>query len=101
MALILAQQSRERTLDLQAKDEDGDVVSLGANDVVRVKIGRRRQTPILDLDSAANSANGSSITKNSPSANFARVLIHEDDMALLEPGTYSFEFAIYDNAARS
>ena len=94
MSLILAQKKRKLIRDIVIKDADGDTVTPGANDVVRIKIGRVRQAPILDLDSAAASANGSTITKGASN----RVQIVQADMDLLSPGVYSFEVSLVDNA---
>lgn len=99
MSLILAEQSRQLVRDLTIQDSAGSTITPGANDVVRVKIGRRGSAPILDLDSAAASDNGSTFAKNSPTSGKSRLTIAAADMALLEPGVYSFEFGLYDNAA--
>lgn len=97
MTLILAHKGRKLVRDLTIKDADGESISPGANDVLRVKIGRRGAAPILDLDSAAPSANGSTITKNVSGAK-NRLEIDQDDMNLLEPGIYTLEFGLVDNA---
>lgn len=80
------------------QDADGNTVSPGANDVVRVKIGRSRETPLLDLDTVAASANGSKVTKNTPTAGSNRVEISQLDMGNLEPGVYGLELSLVDNA---
>lgn len=98
MSLILAQKKRKLIRDITIKDSAGATVSPGANDVVRVKIGRVRQVPILDLDSAAASANGSTVAKNTPSAGVNRVSVSQADMDLLSPGVWSFEVSLVDNA---
>jgi hypothetical protein len=98
MSLILGHKKRKLIRDIVIKDADGETVAPGVNDVVRVKVGRIRQTPILDLDSAAASSNGSTILKNTPSAGSNRVSIVQADMDLLSPGVYSFEVSLADNA---
>jgi hypothetical protein len=98
MSLILGHKKRKLIRDITIKDSAGDTVTPGTNDVVRIKIGRVRQVPILDLDSAAASANGSTVTKNSPSTGVNRVAIHQDDMDQLSPGVYTFEVSLVDNA---
>lgn len=98
MSLILGHKKRKLIRDIVIKDADGETVAPGVNDVVRVKVGRIRQTPILDLDSAAASSNGSTISKNTPSAGSNRVSIVQADMDLLSPGVYSFEVSLADNA---
>lgn len=98
MSLILAQKKRKLTRDIVIKNSAGDAIVPGANDVVRIKVGRIRQAPLLDLDSAAASANGSTITKNTPSSGYNRVAISQTDLDLLSPGVYSFEVSLVDNA---
>lgn len=98
MTLILAQKKRKLIRDITIKDSAGDTVLPGVNDVVRIKIGKIRQVPSLDLDSASASANGSRVTKNTPSAGSNRVEVMQEDMDLLSPGIYSFEVSLVDNA---
>lgn len=98
MSLILAHKKRKLIRDITIKDADGATVTPGANDVVRIKVGRVRQAPILDLDSAAASSNGSTVAKNTPSSGSNRVSIVQADMDLLSPGVYSFEVSLVDNA---
>ena len=66
-------------------------MTFSAGDVFRVKIGRDNETPLLDLDSAAASANGSSLTAANPTT----LTLNEDDMTM-DAGLYSLEAAIYD-----
>jgi hypothetical protein len=98
MSLILGFQGRKLIRDITIKDSALAVISPGTNDVVRIKIGRIGQTPLLDLDSAVASAGGSTIAKNTPSAGINRVQISQVDMSTLKPGVYSFEVALVDNA---
>ena len=97
MTLISANKSRKLTRDLTILDVDLAAVVPGANDVVRVKIGLRGETPLLDLDSAAASANGSTITKNTPSSGINRLEIVALDMGIT-PGVYTLELSLVDNA---
>ena len=96
MALLLAHKNRKFTRDLVMLDADGATVVPGDSDVARIKIGLRGETPVLDLDSATNSANGSSVSLNTPSSGTTRLQILAADMAIT-PGVYTLEFAIYDN----
>ena len=98
MSLILAQKKRKLIRDITIKDSAGDTVTPGANDVVRIKIGKARQIPSLDLDSAAASTNGSTVSKNTPTAGSNRVEVVQADMDTLAPGIYSFEVSLVDNA---
>lgn len=98
MSLILGHKKRKLIRDITIKDSDGVAVVPGANDTVRVKIGRTGQVPLLDLSSAAATANGSTITKNTPSSGVNRVQIVQTDMDTLDAGVYSFEVILVDNA---
>ena len=98
MSLILGHKKRKLIRDVTIKDSAGATVIPGVNDVVRVKIGRVRQVPILDLDSAAASVNGSTVTKNFLAAGVNRVEIEQADTDLLSPGVYTFEVSMVDNA---
>lgn len=98
MSLILGFQGRKLIRDITIKDSASATVVPGVNDVVRIKIGRTGQTPLLDLDSAAASAGGSTVLKNTPSSGVNRVQISQTDMDALAPGVYSFEVSLVDNA---
>lgn len=97
MTLILAHKNRKLTRDLTILDAAGATITPTANDVVRVKIGLRGRTPLLDLDSAAASANGSTVTKDTPSSGVNRLQIVAADMNMT-PGTYTLELALYDGS---
>ncbi len=77
-------------------------ITLAATDVVRFKIYRRDQaTPLLDLDSDAASANGSSITVEELGPSTAAVVtirIAQADALLLDPGVYRGEVSIVDDS---
>ena len=98
MTLILGHKARKLIRDITIKDGDGETVTPGVNDVVRIKVGKTTEAPLLDLDSAAASANGSTVSKNTPTSGVNRVEITQTDMGLLEPGVYSFEVSLVDNA---
>jgi len=72
-------------------DVNGDAVTIASGDAVRVKIGRNGETPILDLSSAAASANGSTLT----AANPATLYLVQGD-ATATPGAYDLEAAVVD-----
>ena len=97
MSLILGHRKRKLIRDITINDSAGDAIVPGSNDTVRIKVGRIRQAPILDLDSAAASANGSTVTKNTPSSGVNRVEISQTDMDIA-PGVYTFEVSLVDNA---
>lgn len=85
---------RGRTSDfvVTLTDTDGTNSTISVGDVVRVKIGRTGATPILDLDSAAPSDNGSTVGGSNP------VALHIDqvDMSLFDPGIYDMEVSVVD-----
>lgn len=97
MTTIVAVKKRVLVRDLAILDADSATITPGANDVVRVKIGRMGSTPLLDLDSAQASTNGSTVTANHPSSGLNRLEIKSTDMDL-SPGVYTLELALYDNA---
>lgn len=82
-------------------ESDGSTsITLAADDEVRVKVWRRDQaTPDLDIDSAANSSNGSGITIDelgtSPTAQVT-LRISEGDTSSLSPGVYDAEVSVAD-----
>jgi len=98
MTLIQSHKNRKKIIDLTILDADDAAIVPGSNDVVRVKIGRRGKTPILDIDSVAATANASTVTKNSPSSGKNRLEITRADMDLFQPGIYTLELAFVDNA---
>jgi hypothetical protein len=98
MSLILAHKKRKLIRDITIKDADGATVNPGANDTVRIKIGRVNATPLLDISSASDTANGSKVTKNSPSTGKNRLEIDQRDMDTLNPGVYTLEVSLVDNA---
>lgn len=97
--------NKNRTSDdtVNLLEADGTTsVTLAATDVVRFKVYRRDQaTPVLDLDSAAASSNGSSITVEElgPSAPAsATVRVAQADLLTLDPGVYRGEISIVDDS---
>jgi len=91
MTVLIAQKNRHFTYDLVLLDSDDAAITPEATDVVRVKVGFRGDSPLLDLDSAAASVNGSTIQLNTPSDGTNLLTIVQADMALLSPGIYSLE----------
>ena len=94
MTLILAQKKRKLIRDITIKNAAGTTVTPRVNDTVRIKIGKIGKTPILDLDSSAPSTNGSTIVKGASN----RLSMTQADMDLLNPGVYSMEVSLVDNA---
>lgn len=80
-------------------EADGSTaINLASTDVVRYKIYRRAAaTPLLDLDSAAASANGSSVTVDATSPASVTVRINAAD-ATMDPGVYRGEVSVVDDS---
>jgi len=89
MSLIFGYQNRNLTKDIVIQNAAGATVEPGSSDVIRVVIGREGQTPVLSISSEANSANGSSFQKNTPSTGTNRLRITAADMQAIDPGVYS------------
>ena len=78
--------------DLTATDADGDTVTLGAGDQMRLKIWRQQDGKrMLDLLSGTPSDNGSTLS----SANPTRFRLDQSD-ANWTPGVYDIELMIVD-----
>ncbi len=98
---IIAHKSRTEKFTLPLLEEDGVTgVTIAVTDVVRFKIALYESgTPLLDLDSAAPSANGSSVTIQAlanPAS--AEVCLDQDDMALLPARSLYAEYALVDDS---
>lgn len=94
MTLIYGYQSRGLTRNVVIYDAAGSVVTPGSPDLVRVMIGREGETPKLSVTSGTPTANGSSVTKGSTNV----VRLDAADLALIDPGVYTF-FVDYFDAA--
>jgi hypothetical protein len=101
--LLTVYKNRKREYTISLYETDGTTsITLAVTDVVRLKIYRRdAATPVLDLDSAAASANGSVITVDqlgpSPVASVTATF-DQADLLLLEPGVYSCEVDVVDDS---
>lgn len=92
--LLTAYRGRWKCFTLTVTDANGANVVFAAGDVIRVKIGRSRgDVPVLDMDSAAASANGSTLTAANPTT-FNLV---PADATLFTAGSYDIEVAIVDD----
>ena len=89
--LITAYRKRTCSFTVTVNDANGDVVVF-SGDVMRIKIGRKGSTPILDLDSVAASANGSTVSAANPTT----VRLDQDDLDIT-PGILDFEGGIVDD----
>ena len=75
---------------------------LAATDVVRVKFFKRDgDTPDLDIDSAAASANGSVVTVDTLNPSSCTLRIAQGDTSGLVPGPYRAEILVVDDSESS
>lgn len=74
-------------------EADGDDVTVAANDVVRFKVGRGNETPLLDVGSDAATANGSTATAGNPTV----VSLVAADLSF-PMGVYDCEVSIWDTS---
>lgn len=93
--LLTAYKKRWKCYTLTVTDADGATIPFVSGDVMRVKIGRSLSVlPILDLDSAAASSNGSSLTAANPTT----MKLVANDADLFDAGTYDIEVGIVDDS---
>jgi len=88
---------RKRTCirTITVTESDGSNTAFASGDVFRFKIGRAGETPLLDLDSVAATANGSSCSAANPST------LYLDRRDLTMPaGIYDCEALIVDDSDR-
>lgn len=103
MSLIHAYQSRGLTRDITINDVDGNAITPGTNDQIRViighegKLGTNNADAKLVVASNAPTSDGSTFTKNSPSTGVNRLRIDASDLTF-EPGTYTLFVDYFDNA---
>ena len=90
---LTSYQSRSCTFTITVNDADGVAVVFVTGDVMRVKIGRNGDTPVLDFDSVAAGAGGSTVS----SANPTTLVLDQDDMDIA-PGVYDIEVSIVDDS---
>src|SRR3990167_3451451 len=103
MALIYAEKNRGKTKDLTIQDGAGATIIPGANDKLRIVIGREGKlgTDFADaqlvVTSDAATANGSTLTKNSPTSGKNRMRLDASDLDF-EAGVYTLFFDYLDVA---
>lgn len=90
--LLTLYKNRTTRETITVTDADGDNVDFESGDTFRVKIGRTGAAPLLDLDSDAASANGSTVQAANPSI----VVLDQDDVETLSAGVYDCEVSIVD-----
>lgn len=103
MSIIQANRLRGVSKSIVILDGNGDALVSGANDVIRVRIGREGTidtAPILTVSSDGATAAGSSFTKNSPSDGTNLLRLDATDLDF-SPGTYTLAVDYFDNADAS
>ena len=93
MTLIHIYQDRAMERDIVIKDADGNTITPGVNDLVRVTIDREGQAAQFTLTSGTPSANGSTITTGA--TNTLKILALDLNFAA---GIYTMTVDYYDNA---
>jgi hypothetical protein len=78
---------------LSILDANAALIPIDTSNVVRVKIGKDNQIPILDINSTAATANGSSVTNVNP-----LILVIDQDDVTFTPGIYDMELLVMDDA---
>ncbi len=93
MTLVLAVRETGITRKFTIQDAVGADITPGANDLVRVTIGRQGETAKLSVTSGTPTANESSVTKGA--TNILRLDASDLDF---DPGVYSMLTEYFDNA---
>ena len=91
MSIVLAHQSRGKTVDITFQDGDGDTVTPTESDKIRATILRKGETAKLTVSSDSPTSNGSSFTKGAAN----RLRLDASDLNF-DPGTYSLIIDFYD-----
>lgn len=96
--LIHAYQGRTRDYTVTISFSSG---TLAADDVVRVKIGTRGSSPVLEIGSDEDSANGSSVTFSTGSTSCTVRIAQGDTEDLTGNIAYDMEIDVVDGAETS
>ena len=85
---------RRCTFTATMKDSDGNNISVSGK-TVRCKIGPDGATPLIDLTSAAATANGSTISAANPTT----IVLSSTDLvpSIIQAGVWPCEFCLTDN----
>ena len=90
---VVADRLRKSTHEILIGEADGDDSSIAADDNVRVKIGQAGQTPLLEIESDAATANGSRCTAANPTV----LTLAAADLSF-QAGIYDIEALIVDTS---
>jgi len=103
MALIYAYRNRGITKDITVQDADAAAIVPRSDDILRIVIGHEGRLGVdnanakLVVTSAAPTAAGSTLTKNSPSSGVNRLRLDASDLDF-SPGTYTLFLDYFDGA---
>lgn len=95
--IILAYQNRVTEKIIVINDVNGNPITPGPNDLVRVVVGYERAAPIFQVTSGANAPGGSMVTNNFPQNGQNLLKLVSADMTFA-PGVYSLSIDYFDNA---
>lgn len=90
---ITAYKRRTATFEVTILDSAGNNVIIAATDVIRVKVGRNLEVPVLDLDSIAATTNGSTVSAANPTT----IRFDQEDINFA-PGVLDIEVGIVDDS---
>lgn len=79
--------------DISIGEADGDNVTIAADDVVRFKVGRGNEIPLLDIGSDEATAAGSTLTAENPAA----LEMVAGDLSF-PAGIYDCEVSVWDKS---
>lgn len=93
---LRARLGRTADFTIELFESDGTTAfNLQTSDNVRIKIGRGQEEPVLDLDSADPTPNGSAVTFTN-ATNDVALRLAQGDTQDLEPGAYDLEITVVD-----
>lgn len=92
---VIAERARSSSHDIRMGEADGDDVTIGVGDKVRVKVVRGKATPLLDIVSS-----GGSTASTCTAANPTRLALHQSEMTF-PAGLYDLEVLVVDAADSS
>lgn len=90
---VVADRNRKSTHEILIGEADGTDSSISTDDNVRIKIGQAGQTPSLEIESDAATANGSQCTATNPTV----VTLAAADLSF-QAGIYDIECTIVDTS---
>lgn len=93
-------QGRTKDFSVSLKQVNGSAFGLAVDDVVRLKVGRTGDEPLIDISSIAPTANGSSLAFTTGDSIVA-IRFGGSDLAAIPGGSYDIEVGVVDNSETS